>query len=230
MDTRCSAFTLWKLRSVASRGHTRGICGDGKRMAAHRASSDASRPSQISAKQRDLLRDATLSGIKRILAAAAALHKSAAAAQEDKSDDLLVVAAGLYTYAFEEYGKLLLIDDMEERGGAVLIPRAMFHSHDQKFKRAEKGIPEEYRVLRKPLIDQTTFARLYDANSLGPTFPGRMLSFYADIDSKGNPTRPPTPDPELLEKAMRHLGLAVAKWEERNGDDISDLWAEPSLT
>ena len=191
-------------------------------MAMRRLSSNAARPSRITFEQRDRLRTATLSGIKRILAAALALYKSAASAHGRASDDLLVMAAGLYTYAFEEYGKLLFIEDLKENDEGVLIPHALFHSHNQKFQKAEKEIPEEFRTLRNPLFDRANLDHFLD-DSAGPTFPGRMLSFYADIDSNGNPTRPPTPDSEFLEKAIRYLGLAVSKWEDRNGGDIYDL-------
>ena len=113
-------------------------------------SGGAGPPLQISAEQRDRLQSSTLSGIKRVLAAATALHKLAAEGLERKSDDLLVVAAGLYTYAFEEYGKLLLVSELEDAGGAVAIPYMdMFRSHDQKFKRAARDVPREFGILQK---------------------------------------------------------------------------------
>lgn len=192
-------------------------------MVARRSDSSDVRPSRITFEQRDRLRAATLAGIKRILAAASALHKSAMLDPDRTSGDLLVMAAGLYTYAFEEYGKLLLIEDLEKEGNGVLIPHALFHSHDLKFKKAEKEIPEEFRTLRRPLFNRAKLNQLYDMDLQGATFSGRMLSFYADIDSNGNPTQPPTPDPKFLERAIEHLRLAVAKWEERNGNDISNF-------
>ena len=191
-------------------------------------SGGAGPPLQISAEQRDRLQSSTLSGIKRVLAAATALHKLAAEGLERKSADLLVVAAGLYTYAFEEYGKLLLVADLEEADGAVTIPyRDIFRSHSQKFKRAARDVPREFQILRKNPLQLEELDQVIGAGSLGPTFPERMLLFYADIDSSGNPTHPPMPDPDLLERAMDYLGLAVTRWEERNGDALSNLQAWP---
>lgn len=119
-------------------------------MAVRTPSGGAGPPPQINAEPRDRLQASTLSGIKRVLAAATALHKLATDDRERKSADLLVVAAGLYTYAFEEYGKLLLVSELEDAGGAVAIPYMdMFRSHDQKFKRAARDVPRAFGILQK---------------------------------------------------------------------------------
>lgn len=174
---------------------------------------------KITAEQRRRLEDAVLSGVRRILASSRVLHGAAAGRSQSDSDGLLAVAAGLYTYAFEEYGKLLLVARLPEKGGVVSVPyREIFRSHGKKFEAARKALPKECWSAKAGFFDPTFFdPTFFDTrSSLSATFPARMSMLYLDMDGNGEPVVPIPPRPKLLESALTGMERAVEEWAARN--------------
>lgn len=174
---------------------------------------------KITAKQRHRLEDAVLSGIRRILASSRALHGAAAGRSRPDSDGLLAVAAGLYTYAFEEYGKLLLVERLPEKGGVVSVPyREIFRSHGKKFEAARGALPKECWSAVEGYIGSSYIgsARVGMVTALDATFRARMSMLYIDMDSNGDPAEAILVSPQLLENALTGMDRAVEEWEARN--------------
>ena len=167
---------------------------------------------RISGRQRLRMQYAILSGVRGLLSSAALLCRGAASSGADLSAGLLAAAGGLYTYALEEYGKLLLLDSLPEKGGIVSVPLLeMFRRHGKKFGAALDSLPEECRLLG----GGPTGPRLPCAEPLEATFPGRTSMLYTDIGRNGEPSAPRRPDAKMLEKALRGLDRAVAEREAR---------------
>ena len=174
---------------------------------------------RITAMQRRRLEDAILSGIRRILASSRALHAAAAGRSQSDSDGLMAVAAGLYTYAFEEYGKLLLVERLPEKGGVVSVPyREIFRSHGKKFEAACGELPKECWSAETGLFDPNLFdPGLFDTwSSLSATFTTRMSLLYLDLDSNGEPIVSIPPRAMLLESALSGMEESVTEWKARN--------------
>lgn len=174
---------------------------------------------KISGEQHQRLQDAILSGIVRILKSTRELHDAISRRGPPDSDDLLRVAVGLYTYAFEEYGKLLLIGSLPEKGGVVSVPyREIFRSHEKKFKAAREGLPRECWSAETGIFDPRIFdPRIFDTwGSLKAAFSVRMSMLYLDIDNNGEPVVAIPTRAELLEGALSGMERAVKEWEARN--------------
>ena len=169
---------------------------------------------KITAEQRRRLEDAILSGIRRLLASSRALHGTTTGSGPPDSDGLLAVAAGLYTYAFEEYGKLLLVERLPEKGGVVSVPyREIFRSHGKKFEAARGALPKKCWSAEGGFFDPTFFDTW---SSLSATFPARMSMLYLDMDGNGEPVVSIPPRPMLLESALSGMERAVDEWAARN--------------
>ena len=68
------------------------------------------------------------------------------------------ICAGLYTYAVEEYGKILLLKKCNISGGKVKIKyRNGFRFHPKKFTLAANDLPRECKTLKRGLFDPTVF-------------------------------------------------------------------------
>lgn len=172
---------------------------------------------RITAAQRRSLQDAVLAGIGRLLASAEALRREADSAGAPEPGGLLAVAGGLYTYAVEEYGKLLLLEGLPEKGGCASVPYAeIFRRHGKKFKAAHGALPQECRRLGRGLFDPAIFGpRIFDTEAAEATFSGRTSMLYTDIGLSGSPRVARRPDAKMLEKALRGLERAVTEWEAR---------------
>lgn len=174
---------------------------------------------RITARQRRRLEDAILSGIRRILASSRVLHSAATGRSRSDSDGLLAVAAGLYTYAFEEYGKLLLVARLPEKGGVISVPyREIFRSHGKKFEAARGTLPKECWSAVEGYIGSAYIgsARVGIVTTLDATFPARMSIFYLDMDSNGDPAESIPSSAKLLENALAGMERAVGEWEALN--------------
>ena len=171
---------------------------------------------QITCKQRAILLDATLAGIRRLLASVKALLDAAATPGSPDPDGLLAVAGGLYTYALEEYGKAILLDALPEKGGAVSVPyREIFRTHRKKFDAAIDELPAECNTLRPGIFDPRIFDRRIFDVGLSASFSSRTRLFYLDMSRSGGPIMPATPSAKVLAGALCGLERAVAGREAR---------------
>lgn len=173
---------------------------------------------RINDEQRTALQGAVLAGAQSLSRSARILLDAAAAPGEPDPGGLLTAAGGLYTYAVEEYGKMLLLGSLPEKGGAVSVPyREIFRSHEKKFEAAFKDLPADCAQLKWGLFDPGLFdPRLFDTG-LGAGFAGRTNLLYLDMDLDGRPVAPGVPDPEQLAKAVAGLERAVEKRAAQGG-------------
>jgi len=112
---------------------------------------------------------------------------------------------GLYTFALEEYGKLLWLKSLKVKDGMVTIPKAIFSNHDKKFELAlkSKDLPNSCKRVYTTFFKSTS--RGYQSKHTVPNIESRVSIFYADMDSKGYPVRYPRINQSMLEKAINQL-------------------------
>jgi AbiV family abortive infection protein len=118
------------------------------------------------------------------------------------------ICAGLYTYAVEEYGKLLLLKQYTPSAGKVKIEyKNGFLSHTKKFSLAIKYLPTECITLKKGAFDPKIFdPNVFDTKQLIADQEARMGVFYCDFLNSGNDIKPiPYVDKTLLKNAIQKL-------------------------
>lgn len=179
---------------------------------------------KISGGKRETLQGAVAAGVQslswsaRILLDKAASSDAADILGEPGPGDLVAVAAALYTYAVEEYGKLLLLGSLPEKGGVVSVPsREIFRSHDKKFNAALEKLPAECALIRQGPHDLSIFCPAIFDMGMDASFEGRTRLLYLDMDPDGNPVAPHSPAPAQLAKAIGGLEAAVAEWVAQGG-------------
>lgn len=137
----------------------------------------------------------------------------------DASNNLLsnggdkAICAGLYTYAVEEYGKILLLKKCIPSKGQVTINYGkifMDKRHENKFKTAIKDFKiqaPECMILAKGLFDPAIFdPKIFDTTPpIIANFKSRMAIFYCDIDSKNKIIQVPAVDKSVLITAIGKL-------------------------
>jgi AbiV family abortive infection protein len=107
---------------------------------------------------------------------------------EENYDDICV---GLYTYALEEYGKILFLNRCPTLPNNKIKVRYTqdnhgFLNHDHKFNLAKSALPDSYMVLREGDYNSED----YDGNDYvvdtPADFEARMSVFYADFNKDDN--------------------------------------------
>ena len=188
------------------------------------AAAPAAEHVRISGGQREILQGAAAAGVQpllhsaRILLDAAASLDTADVLGEPGSGDLLTIAGGLYTYAVEEYGKLLLLGSLPEKAGVVSVPyRETFRSHGKKFEAALRKLPADCALMRRGPFDPRIFDPRIFNTGMDESFAGRTHLFYLDMGPDGHPVAPHPPDPAQLAKAIDGLGRAVMEWVAQDG-------------
>jgi AbiV family abortive infection protein len=119
------------------------------------------------------------------------------------------VCAGLYTYAIEEYGKLLLLKQYKSINGNVKIEyKKLFRKHELKFKIALEKLPKECTTLRKGVFNGDIFDKdIFDVNQTAD-WEARLTAFYCDFtDSADSIKSVPTVDKGLLQDAIRQFKI-----------------------
>lgn len=117
------------------------------------------------------------------------------------------ICAGLYMYAFEEYGKFLLLSNYQLTNGYVTISyRNEFRNHREKFNIALKSSPKECTCLNSAVFDEMVYdVPVFEGDEI-PDFETRNNVFYSDFTMDEKDVRPfPTVDIELLKRAIQCL-------------------------
>lgn len=186
--------------------------------------SSAVAPPKIGGGKRETLQGAVAAGVRSFLWSARILLDKTASSDaadilgEPGPGDLLTVAAALYTYAVEEYCKLLLLGSLPEKDGVVSVPyHEMFRSHDKKFGAALVKLPAECALIRRGLPELGIFNPAIFDMGMDASFESRKCLLYLDMDPDGNPTAPRPPAPAQFEEAIDGLEAAVAEWAAQGG-------------
>ncbi len=131
------------------------------------------------------------------------------------------LGAGLYTYALEEYGKILFLKDIKpipptnDRIKFKYKPKKNksdkksygFLAHDDKFSRVlkDKNFPNSYKVLSKGDFEPNDYELEDFEVGLIADMEARMALLYADFKDKNSISDPPPVDMDLLEKAVDYF-------------------------
>lgn len=150
------------------------------------------------------LMQGTLDGVIRVL---------------DASNKLLLnegneaICAGLYTYAVEEYGKLLLLKQYVPSNGKVTIDyEKIFKRHEDKYQAAIENLTKqapECTILTRRMFDPAIFdPQIFDTTAIIADFKTRMAIFYCDIANSGDGIKQVPPvDKSLLKNAIDKLKI-----------------------
>jgi AbiV family abortive infection protein len=115
--------------------------------------------------------------IKRILT----LLESAKILLEQGGDP--TISAGIYTYAIEEYGKIVLLRESPRINGKIKVEfKGGFKNHFRKIGIAVDQLPDECKYLRKGIFDPSIFdPNIFDTQDVVADFESRMGVFFTDF-------------------------------------------------
>jgi len=93
------------------------------------------------------------------------------------------IAAGLYTFAIEEYGKYLYLKSLEPVDGKYHIDYlGEFKNHPKKFERALSNLPDECKLVHLGEKEDTEFYEPDFHKDIIADFETRLRIFYSDFD------------------------------------------------
>ena len=152
---------------------------------------------EIGEELRKRIIEETLQGILRLLESAEKLLNS---------EGNVAICLGLYTFAVEEYGKVLLLKKYTSSNGKVKIQyKNGFRNHDTKFILAIKNLPSECITVGMFGFD-SGFDECFERGETSSDEEARWAVFYTDILASGDGIKPdPIVDRTLLKNAMRKL-------------------------
>jgi len=120
----------------------------------------------------------------------------------------VTICAGLYTYAVEEYGKIVLLKKSRKIDGHVRVKyKKGFRDHNTKFRLGVKNLPQECKTLRIGDFDPNFFdPKCFDTETVIADFKSRMSVFYTNFLESGKDIESVPPvDEKLLKNAMIKL-------------------------
>jgi AbiV family abortive infection protein len=141
----------------------------------------------------------TLQRVKKLLESAETLLDNGGSA---------TICAGLYTYAVEEYGKILLLRKCKPFSEKVKIGfKNGFLCHTKKFSLAINDLPIDCITLKRGYFDPKIFdPKIFDTKAVIANLKARLGVFYCDFTDPGNEIKPvPQVNKKLLKKAIRKL-------------------------
>jgi AbiV family abortive infection protein len=130
-----------------------------------------------------------------------------------KTDSSERICAGLYTFAIEEYGKLLLLKAYNPSNGKIQIKYDKeFTNHTAKFNKAFQNLPEECKRLYKGVFDPKIFDRgIFATDEIAELY-ARLAIFYTDFEDLSGRIKPLlSVDRRLLQTAITSLKSIVLK-------------------
>ena len=99
----------------------------------------------------------------------------------------VTICAGLYTYAVEEYGKIVLLRKSRKIDGHVRVKyKQGFRDHNTKFRFGIKNLPSACITLRIGAFDSNVFdPKIFDTETVIADFKSRMSVFYTNFLESG---------------------------------------------
>ena len=126
----------------------------------------------------------------------------------------LAICAGLYTYAVEEYGKIVLLRKSRKINGHVRVKyKKGFRDHNTKFRLGVKNLPNECITLRIGIFDPNICdTKIFDTETVIADFKSRMSVFYTNFLESGKDIESVSPvNEKLLRKAITKLRKIVVE-------------------
>jgi AbiV family abortive infection protein len=113
------------------------------------------------------------------------------------------ICAGLYTFAVEEYGKLLLLENYSPSSGKIQVKyKDEFRNHTEKFRIAIEHLPKECMRLYEAGFGDG-FGNGFEKIRVIADFEARLGIFYCDFTDSGDGIKPlPSVDKDRLKKAI----------------------------
>lgn len=127
------------------------------------------------------------------------------------------VAAGLYTFAVEEYGKVLLLKSYSLISDKINLNYDEFLHHPTKFKKALEKLPEECRIVNSGDYDSNNYAKSDFNTDVVADFEARKSIFYSDLAEDNTPKKLPEVNEITLTAALdRFMDIVENEMEEFN--------------
>ena len=120
----------------------------------------------------------------------------------------VTVCAGLYTYAVEEYGKILLLRKSRKVDAHDRVKyKEGFRDLNTKFRLAVKHLPNECLTLRIGIFDPNIFdPKTFDTETIIADFKSRISVFYTNFIGSGKDIESVSPvNEKLLKNAITKL-------------------------
>ncbi len=153
----------------------------------------------------------TLSKIQSLLDASRTLLNDM---DEEEYGDFIIgtgdptIAAGLYTFAVEEYGKYLYLKSLKPIDGKYHVNYEKFTDHRSKFEKALSNLPDACKLIN---LGEKGDNEFYDSDVHDDTiadFETRLRIFYADFDplfANKLPTQTPSVSAKILKVGVQKL-------------------------
>ena len=138
------------------------------------------------------LKTRTLDNIESLLKCARILLDHHNELKNDKLFEYPYVPAGLYTYAIEEYGKLLILESYTPHNSKIRLEYDKIIDHDTKFQKAFETLPLPCQKIDKMIFKKDNpggsspfgpWATMEILKSTPSNFEVRKTIFYSDIDN-----------------------------------------------
>jgi len=127
------------------------------------------------------------------------------------------VAAGLYTYAIEEFGKYLYLRSLTSNDNNYEIDYFVeFRNHSKKFKRSLTHLPSECKLVHSGDFSNTDYVQSGFNTDIIADFETRKNIFYSDFEDN-QIQELPNADVELLQIGVNKLlGITEDELEKFN--------------
>jgi len=135
--------------------------------------------------------------------------------KEEEHGDFIItegdptIAAGLYTFAVEEYGKYLYLKSLEPIDGKYHIDYTNeFKKHPKKFDRALSNLPKECTLVNLGKKEDPWYHDPNVHDDVIANFETRLRIFYSDFDPNNAnkiPKHEPSVDVKLLKIGVQKL-------------------------
>jgi AbiV family abortive infection protein len=127
------------------------------------------------------------------------------------------ISAGLYTYALEEFGKLLLVRESKSKNNQYEIKREWFRTHKDKFPKAFDYLQQNNHSQCIALTEGTFVISYFYWQDfmvgLLADFEARLSIFYTDFRPKGNNdvdiVKIPNVDRDMLVNAINEFEVVM---------------------
>jgi len=133
------------------------------------------------------------------------------------TSDSPYVAGGLYTYAVEEYGKILfLLENKPLNYGNVTINYKKFTVHPHKFGRALEKLPDECKKIHSGGLTISGFTSSGFNTDTIVDFEARKAIFYSDFDGNNVKELPAVNNKELYMALKKFINIIEIELEDFN--------------
>lgn len=127
------------------------------------------------------------------------------------------VAAGLYTFAVEEYGKIILLKSYSLESDNVMLDYDQILRHPTKFEKALSKLPKECKIVNSGGFTNIGFTSTGFTTDVIADFEARKTIFYSDLTENNEIKKLPEVSFDTLTVALdKFLDIVENEMEEFN--------------